>query len=81
MHIFPCKIDFLCVFLQSRFIVQDVSGGERKVEIECGGGHRSWDFIRASGSLFERYRFGFIKAKRIVAATGRQPAENQILKV
>ena len=59
----------------------DVERGERRLEVECGGGHRAWDFLGQQRGQGEDYRFLFIKAREVVMVTGGQKSGQDIVKV
>lgn len=59
----------------------DVERGERQLEVECGGGHRAWDFLGQNREQGEDYQFLFIKAREVVMVTGGQKSGQDIVKV
>ena len=52
--------DIVCGFHSSSFVVQALESGATLAEVECGGGHRSWDY--------QGQNFVFIKDKEVLLA-------------
>jgi hypothetical protein len=67
--------------LQSKFVVWSEGQGEKQLEVECGGGHRSWDCLHKGTSQGRQYHFVFIKSREVVLVTGSQKSNQCIVKV
>ena len=51
---------------QNKFIVWSVDQNQKLLEVESGGGHRSWDFILNDGCHGNLARLLYIKAREVV---------------
>ncbi|CAK1541937.1 unnamed protein product [Leptosia nina] len=65
--------NYVCGFQERIFVVFDIVNNRRILEVQCGGGHRSWDvvhFIQKRGDHFnECITFMYIKEGNIYSQT------------
>ncbi|XP_013403103.1 WD repeat-containing protein 6 [Lingula anatina] len=62
-------------FHTSKFVVWSLNHNQKLLEVECGGGHRTWDFDLGR----ERCTFVYLKAKEVVMCKGAIKLEEPIL--
>lgn len=63
--------------LQSKFIMWSVNHNEKLFEVECGGGHRTWDF-HLHGNMA---KFVYLKTRKVLLCEGSVRMEQPLVMV
>ncbi|KAL8586375.1 hypothetical protein ACOMHN_022990 [Nucella lapillus] len=69
---------FILGFYSSKFVLWEAGQGERHLEVDCGGGHRSWDCVAQRGG--QEYRFCYVKAREVIVVNGGRRAAQDVVK-
>ncbi|XP_068617481.1 tRNA (34-2'-O)-methyltransferase regulator WDR6 [Battus philenor] len=47
--------NLICGFQERTFLINDLKNNSKVIEVNCGGGHRSWDVIRYVDNINDKY--------------------------